>query len=214
MANKKRILVDMDDTLADFEGELLQRWRRQHPGKLYIPVEQRNTFRAEDQYPAEYSGLIKEIYTTPGFFRWLPPIEGGIDAMILMRALGHDVYICTGVLPDYENCVGEKYEWIERHLGREWTKRMLLTGLDVDKRIVSCDMLIDDNPNLGPNTDDWEHILYDISYNRHITDKRRLTWQNWKGVLGIGARQAPKEKGFLERFSDAFYDKEGTGGRK
>ena len=74
---------------------------------------------------------VDEIYTSPGFFRELRPIAGALDA----------VRICTSPLNQYRNCVPEKHEWVERHLGAEFVGRMIVTK---DKTLVHGDVLVDE----------------------------------------------------------------------
>ena len=183
-------LFDMDDVLADFENGLLDTYRAKHPDKYYIPFEQRNTFGTIYDYPQDCQPLIKAVYTSPGFVRSLPPINGGIEALMEINRGGHDVFICTSPLNIYENCVLEKYLWAEEHLnshplnnGVDWTKRMILTK---DKTLIYGKYLLDDNPCIsGIRKPSWEHIIVDMPYNRHITDKKRILrdWSNWKEVL-------------------------------
>lgn len=176
------ILVDMDDVLADFEGEFLERWRKQYPDKPYVPFEDRTTFCLEQQYPEELHELMNTIYHAPGFCRSLKPIPGSLEAVLEMKKEGHDVFICTAPLRRYEDCVLEKYEWTDKHLGREWTRRIILTA---DKTLVHGDFLIDDKPEIkGIMTPVWEHILYDKPYNRQVTGKKRLkSLKDWKSVI-------------------------------
>ena len=77
----------------------------------------------------------------------------------------------------------EKLSWVERHLGREFMLRTILTR---DKTLVRGNVLIDDKPEVkGVMTPEWEHILFDLPCNRNVPSKRRLTWKNYRGVLGL-----------------------------
>jgi 5'-nucleotidase len=184
-----RVLVDMDGVLADFEAGFLREWRLRHPEALYVPLEERTTFYIRDQYPAEYSSQIWDVLLMPGFFRNLPVIGGGYQALTDMRAAGIEVFICTGPFIEYENCVLEKYQWVDEHLGREWIKRMVLT---MDKTIVDADYLIDDMPKItGVNKPRWQHVLYDLPKNRMETGKKRLTWANWREVMLMPTSRTP-----------------------
>ncbi|HJX05299.1 MAG TPA: 5'-3'-deoxyribonucleotidase [Candidatus Nanoarchaeia archaeon] len=177
------ILVDLDDVLADFEKSFLDNWRKKHPDKLYVPLEERTTFKVHKQYPPELKPLVQEIYCAPGFYRNLPLIKGGKEAIQEMRQKEHDVFLCTSPLSSYENCVLEKYKWTEERLGEDWVQRLIITK---DKALVRGDILIDDNPYpKGILIPTWEHIIYDFPYNRHVEGKRRITWQNWKEVLKL-----------------------------
>jgi 5'-nucleotidase len=176
------ILVDQDGPLADFERGFLEVWRAKHPEEIAIPVEERSTFYLRDQYPPHVWAWIDEIHHSPGFYRNLPPTPGAVEAMHELLELGFEVRICTSPLSRYENCVLEKYEWTERHLGRDFTKRMIVTK---DKTLVRGRFLIDDRPEVtGLVSPEWEHVLFDYPYNRHVP-RRRLTWANWREVLEL-----------------------------
>jgi 5'-nucleotidase len=176
-----RVLVDLDGVLADFEAYFLERWLLEHPGKFFVPLEERSTFHIFKQYPAELASKVHQIYNAPDFFGKLKPVPGGVEALEEMTKLGLEVFICTSPLREFKNCVLEKYEWVAGYLGRKWSDRIILTR---DKTLIKADFLIDDNPEpLGAEIPAWEHIIYDQPYNRTITAKKRLTWANWREVL-------------------------------
>ncbi|RPI92930.1 MAG: 5'-3'-deoxyribonucleotidase [Chloroflexi bacterium] len=176
-----RILIDMDGVISDYDQEFLQRWRSRHADKFYVPVEARTTFYVVDEYPEELKPLAAEIVLESGFFRDMVPVSGAKEALEEMRAMGFEVFICSSPLSTYQNCVLEKYEWVEEHLGAAWVRQLILTK---DKTVIKGDFLIDDKPLITGAQDppDWEHIVYDRPYNRG-TNKRRITWNNWKDVL-------------------------------
>ena len=177
-----RILVDMDGVITDFEKGVLDGYRKNHPNKPFIPLEQRTTFYVKDQYPKELQPLVKEIYLSNGFYLGLPPIEGSLEALSELTKRGDEIFICTSPLLENPFCIQEKYNWIINHLGKDWTKKMIVTK---DKTIVHGNFLIDDNPDVeGIQQPTWEHILYSQPYNLQANSKRRLTWQNWESVIG------------------------------
>lgn len=177
------ILVDMDDVLADFDGGFLAEWRRRHPDKFFIPLEERKEFYMRDEYPEELLPAMTELFTEENFVSSLPEIPGGIKAVKKMKEKGHDVFICTSPMRQYKNCVAEKYEWVEKHLGHDWTMRLILSR---DKTLVRGDILIDDKPEVtGVCKPLWEHIIFDKSYNRKIVNGKRITWNNWEEILSL-----------------------------
>lgn len=177
------ILVDQDDVLADFDGRFFEIWRERYPDKFYVPVEQKKYFDNLSEYPQEYAPLIREIYESEGFVRSFKPISGGIDAVKEMAEKGHDVYICTSPLTHSRYCASEKFDWTAENMGDYWLKKLVITK---DKTLVKGNILVDDKPEItGAVQPEWEHVLYDKSYNRHIAGKRRLTWKNWREILGI-----------------------------
>lgn len=182
------ILIDMDNTLAEFEQAFLDEWRRRYPSEFFVPLEKRRHFHAVDDYPEDYREKIYDLYHSKGFIRNLPAVEGGIPAVKAMVATGHDVRLCSSHMFRYDHCVLEKYQWVEAHLGAPFVDRLILAR---DKTLIRGDVLIDDKPMIsGITTPMWEHILYDRPYNQGITDKRRLTWLNWREVLFPGLEKS------------------------
>jgi 5'-nucleotidase len=109
------------------------------------------------------------------------PVPGAKEALEEMQARGFEVFICSSPLDTYNNCVLEKYEWIEKVLGPTWVKQIILTK---DKTIIKGDFLIDDKPLITGVQDppEWEHIVFDRPYNRGA-NRRRITWNNWREVI-------------------------------
>jgi 5'-nucleotidase len=96
---------------------------------------------------------VDAVFLSRGFYRNLPPVPGAIKAVTDLLAEGFGVYICTSPLEQYQHCVLEKYEWVEEHLGSEFTTRVILTR---DKTLVRGDVLIDDKPTIGGiSTPQW-----------------------------------------------------------
>ena len=56
-----RVLVDMDGVLADFEGHLLQVYREKFPDEPFIPLEDRTTFYACDQYVTSFGDHMQVV---------------------------------------------------------------------------------------------------------------------------------------------------------
>ena len=175
------LLIDQDNVLADFARVIYTEMCARGHRERVLPPARQTTYPLEDHYPPELLGELKSIYTAEGFFRSLPPIEGAVQAVKEMVAEGIDVRICTFPIQAYRNCVGEKYEWVERHLGPAYTSRMILTR---DQTIIAGDALIDDNPDIsGSRTPSWKHIVFDQPYNRAVAGPRLQSWANWRAVL-------------------------------
>lgn len=174
------ILIDQDGVIADFEQGILNKFRNLYPDEPFVPLEQRTTFYVEEDYSKNIRPLIKGIYLSPGFYRNLPPVQGALEALTELQEQ-HDVFICTSPLSEYQNCILEKYEWVDEHLGKEWVKRL---RPERDKTLTFGDILIDDRPKVTGHlkTPFWQHVLFDQPYNRG-SDKPRLNWNNYKEVL-------------------------------
>ena len=179
------VLVDQDQVLADFGHGFDTGFLAAHPDAPHQPRSQASSYWIEDSYPPEWHERIRAVSSAPGFFRGLRPLPGAVAAMHAMLADGHDVRICTAPLRAYRHCVLEKYEWVEEHLGAEWTDRMVLTR---DKTLLSAtaDVLVDDKPDVvGSITtadEDWTRVLFDAPYNLALPGWR-LDWSTWREVL-------------------------------
>ena len=177
------IIVDMDNTLVDFDAGLLAEWRRLYPDEFFVPLEQRTTFHPHRDYPEHLQDKIKTLCHSQGFVRNLPAMPGGIEAVHEMLAKGHDVRFCTSHFEEYTHCIYEKFQWIETHFDASFVNRIILTR---DKTLIRGDILIDDKPNItGIEKPAWEHVLYDRPFNRDITKNRRLTWHSWQDALSL-----------------------------
>lgn len=175
------ILVDVDGVLADFDGWFMRLWAEKYPDRPRLDQSRRTSFKIVDEFSPEVRDDIRAIYSTKGFYRQLPVIPGAVEALHNMKDSGLDVWICTSPLTEYRNCVLEKFEWIEEHLGADWVGRLILTK---NKALVCGDYLIDDNPSLpGTDTACWKQLLFDTPYNRFATHLPRVTWASVHDVL-------------------------------
>ncbi|CAK6438510.1 unnamed protein product [Pipistrellus nathusii] len=190
-ARPVRVLVDMDGVLADFEGGLLRAFRRRFPEEPHVPLEQRRGFFAREQYRAlrpDLADKLASVYESPGFFLDLEPIPGALEAMQEMQAMPDtEVFICTSPLIKYEHCVGEKFSWVDKHLGPQFVERIVMTR---DKTVVSGDLLIDDKDTILGQEESpaWEHILFTCCHNQHLAlpppRRRLLSWSdNWREII-------------------------------
>lgn len=181
MANKKIILIDQDGPLANFVDGFLSELRKKFPN---LPVQEIEKYEIYDNYPEHLKEEIETIYHAPGFFANLKPTTGSLPAVKKLINDGHQIFICTSPLSKYENCVREKYEWVEKYLGRDFTKKIILTK---DKTLIKGDALIDDRPDIRGqiNQPEWLHVLFDAPYNKHVADRIRINkdWSNWQEII-------------------------------
>ena len=182
--NKLRtILFDQDGVLANYTKGHLDAIAREFPELRRLAVSDITRFETSDHFPASYRSQIEAITLRPGFFRNLEPMEGALDALKQLLADEYDVRICTAPKKIFDNCVAEKFAWVKHYLGQKFVERIVLTR---DKTLVHGDILVDDKPEVtGVCTPAWRHVLYDQPYNRHVWGKDRLTWENYKEVLGL-----------------------------
>ena len=116
LEQKKRVYVDMDNTLCNFSSRS-EEMKEKSKGTLRYP---------QSQY---------------GFFTSLEPLPGAIDGYRALEA-HFEVYILTA--PSYRNplCYTEKRVWVGEHLGEETTKNLIICKR---KGLLKGDFLIDDH---------------------------------------------------------------------
>lgn len=169
------ILVDMDGVLADCEAAFEKRVRNRLPIDP-IPLDERDTFYAEDQYGEKWGPTLRAYMTETGFFRDLEPVDGAMLGVHKLQQAGHDVWICTSPITS-PNCFSEKFEWVQKWLP-SLQRKIILTK---DKTLVHGDVLIDDKPEIAganPNPT-WEHIVFRSGSRNNGT----FDWHNMEELL-------------------------------
>lgn len=168
------LLIDMDNVLADQVQGFISILTKHYP-EIQIPDRDAlREFDFEKNFPVEHRETILSIRHREGFFRDLEPIEGAKQGLKRLAGLDTELHIVTAPIWEWRHCVGEKYAWIEKHLGREWAGKTILTR---DKTLVRGDLLIDDAPTVsGSMAPSWMQVLYDQPHNRHIVENPRVAW--------------------------------------
>ena len=144
----RRILVDMDGVIADFEAQFLNFWRRAYPDARWVDVADRREHYVDRDpsgaYDVKRSHLVIE---TAGFYASMPEVPGAIAALNELSQHA-DVCICTAPFGDGEvmaRCEAEKRAWIAEKLGDSWLSPERFICVK-DKTVVSGLLLIDDKP--------------------------------------------------------------------
>ncbi len=176
------ILLDQDGVLADFERGFRDAWNLRYGDHVpALAPSERKSFRLTDDYSPRLADAVRSIYEARGFYRNLLPMHGALKGVHVLLEEGHDVRICTSPLTFWRNCVPEKYEWVERHLGAEFLQRLIVTK---DKTLVRGHVLVDDKPRVdGAEMPLWRHVIFDAPYNRGVHGPR-MTWDNWREMIG------------------------------
>ena len=112
--NKKRVYVDMDDTLCHFE-------RAFHKAVALNP---------KQPFPQSQWG----------FFLGLEPYDGAIEGFRKLEEK-YDVWILTKPSTRNLNCYTEKAKWIYDHFGQDIVDKLIICP---DKALLKGDYLIDD----------------------------------------------------------------------
>lgn len=177
------ILVDMDGVIADWNSEYDRLLDLAGQSAMEIPrTDNQHTFDLFKDRTEEQKKVVLGVMNHPGFYRDLEPIPGAKEALEEMLALGHTVYLVSSPFPSNPTCASDKYDWVMKHYGEEWTKRLILT---MDKTAVVGDVLIDDKPEVKGQLDpEWIHVVFDRLWNQDVNGRPRLFgWSDWKKIV-------------------------------
>lgn len=168
----------MDNTLADYSGEILNEFRNKFPDKKYDRDNIWDLIHSDKNLHKEY----RKIVCTPGFYANLTPIEFSIDA-VKQLAKNYDIFFCSSPTVSNPTCHSDKAAWIDKYFGHKYAKKLILTK---DKTVVYGDYLIDDKIIIkGINRNPfWKHIYYNQPYNKEFQDKDNVI-KNWRDVSEI-----------------------------
>ena len=119
--HKKRVFVDMDNVLVDFESGLAQ---------------------VSEEVKLEYEGRLDEI---PGLFGLMKPMSGAIEAMHELQK-HFDLFILSTAPWKNPSAWSDKVSWVTKYLDDVFHKRMVITHR---KDLCLGDYLIDDRGKNG-----------------------------------------------------------------
>ncbi len=129
---KKRMFVDMDNVLVDFESGLAQ---------------------VSEEVKKDYEGRVDEI---PGLFALMKPIPGAIEAVHELQKR-YDLFILTTAPWKNPTACDDKVRWVTQYLDDVFHKRMVITHR---KDLCQGDYLIDDRGKNGTSEFNGEWIEF------------------------------------------------------
>ena len=132
----KRVFIDMDNVLVDFQSGLDQ---------------------VSEEIKAEYAGHLDEI---PGLFAKMKPMEGAIEAVHELQK-HYDLFILSTAPWKNPSAWSDKVEWVTKYLDDVFHKKMIITHR---KDLCQGDYLIDDRGKNGTSefAGEWIHFGSEI----------------------------------------------------
>ncbi len=128
----KRIFIDMDNVLVDFQTGLDQ---------------------VSEEVKAEYAGRLDEI---PGLFAKMKPMPGAIEAVHELQKR-YDLFILSTAPWKNPSAWSDKVAWVTNYLDDVFHKKMIITHR---KDLCQGDYLIDDRGKNGTSefSGEWIHF--------------------------------------------------------
>jgi 5'-nucleotidase len=165
----KRILIDMDEVIADVYPKFLDIFEREF-GRRPAPDE----FYGKKIYDLPDAARIRDYLHEPGFFRDLPLMP---DCCEVIRELSehYEIFINSAAM-EFRHSLSDKYDWLQEHFSFIPWRNVIFCG---DKRALKGDFMIDDHVK---NLRHFQGtpLLFTASHNVHESDFVRLN--NWQEV--------------------------------
>lgn len=185
-----RVLIDMDGVIADFEKSLTDTYKTENPDLQVLGDEHRRGLGIAEQYAHHFSIIeqnkLRDIMTRKNFFKNLPAIPKAVEQVhkLLENTQDYDCFICTSPLVHNPHCTSEKLEWIKKHFGEAFGKKVIITN---DKTVVNGDFLVDDKEEItGAQVPNFTHILVRATHNQHVSglgeNEPRLILEEWEDL--------------------------------
>lgn len=184
-------LVDMDQTLCDYEGTVRNKLAELYPGEEDAAMN--GSLDSPRFKPAV--DLIKKV---PGFWRTLPKIEMGFKIVELLRKYNFEVHILSKGPYRTTQAWSEKVDWIREHLpGTPIT-------ITENKGLVYGKVLVDD---WMPYCEQWlQHrprgmvimpaCYYNVGFeNKYPGQVIRATGDNWAEVEEVIKKVSERQPG-------------------
>jgi len=171
----KRILIDMDEVIADPMGEMISWYKNTYGGDFDLSKTIGGSW--VKGFPEQHQHLIRARLFEPGFFRNLPVMDDSIDVLREMNK-HYEIFIVSAAT-EFPNSLKDKLEWLlERFPFFSW-RQLVLCG---DKRMIQGDFMIDDHARNLVHFK-GKPYLYSSPHNADIQDYERI--DNWKQAAEI-----------------------------
>ncbi len=171
----ERIIIDMDEVIADPMGAMVTWYEENHPQKVnFDNIKEGSWVRG---FPEQHRQLVLDKLHGPGFFRDLPVMEDAVDVLKEMNTR-YEIFIVSAAV-EFPNSLKEKHDWLLEYFPYFTWRQLVLCG---DKRMISGDYMIDDHlKNLVHFK--GKQLLYTAFHNREVEGYTRLN--NWKEAADL-----------------------------
>ena len=175
----KRVLVDMDEVIADTTGGMIEWYKQVYGGDIdYTKILEGGSLIKG--FPKVHQAIVRQQLFEPGFFRHLPVMEHSIEVLEQMNRK-YQIYIVSAAT-EFPNSLTDKYNWLMEHYPFFNWKQLVLCG---DKSMIQADFMIDDHTR-HLQLFKGAPYLFSAPHNLNETGYERLN--NWQHAAEIFLR--------------------------
>jgi len=168
----KRLIIDMDDVMADATGQFVNFYEREFgPGLL----REKLNFKEElEGFPEHHREAVYQYTSLKNFFRTMEVKE---DSQEVMKKLNgkYELFIVSAAT-EFPNSLNEKLEWLGEHFPFLHWKQIVFCG---SKAVVHGDYMVDD---MAYNLEQFNggKFIFTAPHNLHHRQFERLN--DWKEI--------------------------------
>jgi len=174
---RKRLLVDVDEVLCDFQTLVFEL-----ASKLFGKKVPQDTWDIFDSFSKRERTDLFQAMAQPGYCTALQPLPGAREAIRELR--NHvDVYVVTSPFHPSPTWVSERYTWLHEHFDFKPSEVINTSS----KFVVVGDAILDDRPD---NVTDWLEahpqkvgMLWHIPNTKALTELDHLRVHSWDQVI-------------------------------
>jgi 5'-nucleotidase len=167
----KRLIVDMDDVLADATGQFINYYEKEFGVRVERSV--LNNKNEGEGFPDNHS-VLKEFPYRVNFFRDMLPNANSQEVMEKLNKK-YEIFIVSAAM-EFPQSLPEKLEWLQKYFPFLSWKQFVFCG---SKAVVYGDYMIDDLPH-NLERFNGEKYLFTAPHNMHHKQFKRF--EDWKDI--------------------------------
>ncbi len=168
-----RVLVDMDEVIADTTAAMRNWYQSQYGGDIDYKMMLSGKSLIMG-FPPEHQARVRQQLFEPGFFRHLPVMEDSQDVLEEMNRK-YEIYIVSQAT-EFPNSLKEKYDWLMENFPFFTWHQLVLCG---DKKLMTADFMIDDHAR---HLEHFKGKPYLFTAGHNLDEHRFDRLDSWKDV--------------------------------